>query len=105
MRGTGRRRAGEDNVRLRAEAELRERQIAWHRSRLRELGQGLRTWRARAQIAEGRLDAADELIQRQVEQLMERDSRIDRLQRQLKSDAVRTQEIPVVTAAELAGGA
>ena len=102
MRGKGRRRAGEDNMRLRKEAELREGRLAWYRNRLRVIGHQMRTWRARAEIAEGRLAAADQLIQRQVKQLMERDAEIDRLQRQLKADAVRTQEIPIVTAAELA---
>jgi|tagenome__1003787_1003787.scaffolds.fasta_scaffold20630824_2 hypothetical protein len=101
MGGTGKRRAGEDNVRLRHEAALRENRLAWYRSRLRDVGGQMRTWRARAEIAEGRLGAADQLIGRQVLQLMERDAEIDRLQRQLKADTVRTQEIPVVTAAQL----
>ena len=104
----GKRRAGPDNDRLRHEAELREQRLSWYRGRLRVIGEQMRTWRARAEVAEvqlaaveGRLRAADQLIQRQVSQLMERDSAIDRLQRQLKADVVRTQPIQVVTDAEL----
>ena len=100
--GRGKRRAGPDNVRLRAENQLLEGRLAWYQDRLRVINGSHRTLRRRAEIAEARLAAADQLIRRQTAQLMERDSLIDELQRQLKADTVRTQPIPVVTAAELA---
>lgn len=100
--GRGKRRAGPDNIRLRAENELLEGRLAWYRHRLRVINGLHRTLRRRAEIAEARLIAADQLIQRQTRQLMDRDAWIDELQRQLKADTVRTQPIPVITAADLA---
>lgn len=102
MRGRGKRRAGEDNVRLRQENKLLEARLAWYRSRLRAVGGQSRTLRSRAEIAEGRLAAAELLIQRQVEQLMERDSRVARLTRQLQATGDDTVETPIPTAAQLA---
>ncbi|NUP18345.1 MAG: hypothetical protein HOZ81_20130 [Streptomyces sp.] len=101
MRGTGRRRAGEDNVRLRKELADTRDDNAWYKRRLRDVAARCRAARARAEIAEGQLLLAQQLIHRQTAQLMERDSAIDRLQRQLKADVVRTQPIQVVTEAEL----
>jgi hypothetical protein len=102
MRGTVRRRAGEDNVRLRKELADARDDTAWHRRRLMAVTARCRALQARFEITDGQLLLAEQLIQRQTAQLMERDSEIDRLQRQLKADAVRTQEIPVATVAELA---
>lgn len=101
IRGTGRRRAGEDNVRLRKELAATRDDNAWYKSRLRAVTAKYRASRAQAEIAQGELLRAEQLIQRQTEQLMQRDSQIDALQRQLKADTVRTQEIPVITKAEL----
>ena len=100
--GRGKRRAGEDNVRLRAEIQLLEGRLAWYRGRLRALSTSNRTLRARAEIAEGRLAASEQLVQRQVEQLMERDTRIARLTKQLQATGEDTVEMPIPTAAELA---
>jgi chromosome segregation ATPase len=101
IRGTGRRRAGEDNVRLRRQVTNLRDDLAWYRRRLKDVTAKCRAYKAQAEIAQGELLLAEQLIQRQTEQLMQRDSQIDQLQRQLKADAVRTQEIPVVTEAEL----
>jgi hypothetical protein len=102
MRGTGRRRAGEDNLRLRKELADARDDGAWYRRRLRDVTARCRALQARVEITDGRLVLAEQLIQRQVMQLMERDAEIERLHRQLQADVVRTQEIPVVTATELA---
>ena len=102
MRGTGRRRAGEDNIRLRREIETVRADLTWYQRRLKAAAARCRALAAQAEIADGQRVLAEQLVQRQVMQLMERDAEIERLSRQLKADAVRTQEIPVVTAAELA---
>lgn len=102
MRGTGRRRASEDNVRLRKELADARDDSAWYKRRLMDVTARCRALKAQAEIADGQRVLAEQLIQRQVQQLMERDTEIDRLQRQLKADAVRTQEIPVVKPAEMA---
>jgi hypothetical protein len=101
-RGTGRRRAGEDNIRLRREIETVRADLTWYQRRLKAATARCRALAAQAEIADGQRVLAEQLIQRQVMQLMERDAEIERLHRQLKADAVRTQEIPIVTAAELA---
>lgn len=103
MRGNGRRRAGADNKVLRLKLANLTDDLAWYRRRLMTTTACCRALKAQAEIADGQRVLAEQLIQRQVQQLMERDSEIERLQRQLKADAVRTQEIPVVTEAELAG--
>lgn len=102
MRGTGRRRAGEDNKRLRRQVSDLGDDLAWYRRRLMDVTAKSRAYKAQAEIAQGELLLANQLTQRQTAQLMERDALIDQLQRQLKADTVRTQEIPVVIAAELA---
>ena len=102
MRGTGRRRAGEDNVRLRDRNRDLADDLAWHRGRLRAVTARCRALRAQLEITDGQRVLAEQLIQRQVLQLMERDAEIERLQRQLKADVVRTQPIPVLDASELA---
>jgi len=101
MRGTGRRRAGEDNVRLRRQVTNLRDDVTWYRRRLMDVAAKCRAYRAQAEIAQGELLLAEQLIQRQTQQLMQRDSQIDELQRQLKADTVRTQPIPVVDQAEL----
>jgi hypothetical protein len=100
--GRGRRRAGPDNDRLRAENRLLEGRLAWYRGRLRTLSAQSRTLRARAEIAEGRLAKTEQLVQRQVAQLMDRDSRIAELERLVKTSADDTVEMPIPTAAQLA---
>lgn len=102
MRGTGRRRAGADNKVLRLKlADLAD-DLAWYRRRLMAVTAKCRAYKAQAEIAQGELLLANQLTQRQTAQLMERDAQIDQLQRQLKADTVRTQEIPVIKSAEMA---
>ncbi|MER8004823.1 hypothetical protein [Streptomyces sp. NPDC094149] len=102
IRGHGRRRAGEDNVRLRRQvANLRE-DLTWYRRRLMDVTAKYRACKAQAEIAQGELLLANQLTHRQTAQLMERDALINQLQRQLKADTVRTQEIPVIDRADLA---
>lgn len=105
MFSKGKRRAGPDNVRLRQEAEIRERRIVWYRTRLRSIGEDNRTLKSRAEIAdgrraaaEGRLKAADELIERQAKVLAARNARIADLEREL---AERTVEMPLPARPEL----
>jgi chromosome segregation ATPase len=99
----GRRRAGEDNVRLRQQlANLRD-DLAWYRARLREVtaryrAARYRAARARAEIADGQRILAEQLIQRQVQQLMVRDSEIEELRRQLKAASEDTVETPLPAA-------
>lgn len=101
IRGRGRRRAGEDNIRLRKDlADARE-DAAWYKRRLIAVTARCRALAAQAEIADGQRVLAEQLMQQQVQLLIERDTLIDQLQRQLKADVVRTQEIPVVTDAEL----
>lgn len=101
-RGTGRRRAGADNVVLRLKLANLTDDLAWYRCRLMAVTARCRALTAQAEISDGQRVLAEQLIQRQVRQLMERDSQIEQLQRRLKADVVRTQPIPIVTEAELA---
>ncbi len=57
---------------------------------------------AQAEIADGQRLLAEQLVERQVMQLMERDSLIEQLRRQLKAASDDTVEVPIPTAAELA---
>lgn len=102
MRGTGRRRAGADNVRLRQKVANLTDDLAWYRSRLMAVTARCRALQAQAEIADGRLVLAEQLIQRQVAQLMERDSRIAELERLAKAASDDTVETPIPTAAHLA---
>lgn len=103
--GRGKRRAGPDNVRLREQLKLREADILWYRGRLLEAARKTRAWRARAEVAEGRLLAKEQQLQRQVRQLMERDTELVKLRRQLKAASDSTVEMPVVTKQQLATAA
>jgi hypothetical protein len=94
----GRRRAGEDNVRLRARVQVLGDDLAWYRTRLREVTARYRAARARAEIADGQRVLAEQLIQRQVQQLMARDSEIEELRRQLKAASEDTVETPLPAA-------
>lgn len=91
----GRRRAGEDNVRLRARLQVLSDDLAWYRARLRAVTARYRAARARAEIADGQRVLAEQLIQRQVQQLMARDSEIEHLRRQLKAASDDTVETPI----------
>lgn len=102
MRGSGRRRAGEDNVRLRQRIRVLADDLAWYRRRLMTVTAQCRAFKAQAEIADGQRVLAEQLIQRQVMQLMERDAENDQLRRQLKAASDDTVEVPIVTEAELA---
>ena len=91
----GRRRAGEDNIRLRARLQALTDDLAWYRCRLREVTARYRAARAQAEIADGQRVLAEQLIHRQVQQLMTRDSEIEELRRQLKAASEDTVETPI----------
>jgi chromosome segregation ATPase len=103
--GRGKHRASADNKRLR-QLRREDRQYIRHcHERFAELGCKVRYWRARAEVAEGRLQAKEQQLQQQVQQLMARDTELETLRRQLKAasdDTVETQ-IPKLPKPELAG--
>lgn len=97
IRGSGRRRAGEDNMRLRQKNSDLTDDIAWYRGRLMAVAARNRALAAQAEIADGERVLAE---QRAQQRLMERDKEIERLRRQLRAAADDTVEVPIVTAAE-----
>lgn len=101
-RGRGRRRAGEDNIRLRRKLACLTDDLAWYRRRLMTVTARCRALTAQAEIADGQRLLAEQLVERQVMQLMERDSLIEQLRGQLKAASDDTVEVPIPTAAELA---
>jgi hypothetical protein len=101
MRGTGKRRAGEDNVRLRRKVAHLTDDLAWHRRRLMAVTARCRALTAQAEIADGQRVLAEQLIQRQVMQLMALDSENEELRRQLKAASTDTVETPAPTTAQL----
>ncbi|WP_217235409.1 hypothetical protein [Streptomyces sp. AC555_RSS877] len=101
MPGRGKRRAGPDNKVLRAKLANLTDDLDWYRVRLRAVTARCRALAAQAEIADGQRVLAEQLIQRQVGQLMERDSRIEELQRLVKVATDDTVETPIPTAAQL----
>lgn len=101
----GKRRAGPDNDRLRHELKLTEGRVTWYRGRLRVVSEQYRTMRARAEIAEGRLQQSEQLLERQVSQLQAKDSRIAELERLTQAAGEDTVQMPIPAAPELAGAA
>jgi chromosome segregation ATPase len=105
MFGKGKHRAGPENGRLRHELKLAEGRIAWYRGRLLMVGKKNRALETRAEVAEGRLAAADQLIESQAKRLAEREARIGELEEQMGlscEDTVQT-PIPALPEPELAG--
>ncbi|MFJ7895968.1 hypothetical protein [Streptomyces anthocyanicus] len=102
LRGNGKRRAGADNQVLRRRLADAADDVAWHRARLRAVTARCRALTAQAEIADGQRVLAEQLIQRQVQQLMERDSRIAELERLVKVATDDTVEIPIPAAVQLA---
>jgi hypothetical protein len=98
--GTGSRRAGEQNAELRRNRAADREYIDWCHERFRELGAQNRALKARAEIADGLLVQAEQLVHRQAGQLSERDSRIADLEQQLKANGETTVEIPLPEPAE-----
>ncbi|KAB1146764.1 hypothetical protein F7R91_14385 [Streptomyces luteolifulvus] len=91
----GKHRAGPDNARLRQLRREDRQYIRYCHERFAELGQRVRYWRARAEVAEGRLQAKEQQLQRQTEQLMARDTELETLRRQLKAASDDTVETPI----------
>ncbi|MFF4346749.1 hypothetical protein [Streptomyces sp. NPDC001530] len=105
MIGRGKHRAAADNKRLR-QLRREDRQYIRHcHERFAELGCKVRYWRARAEVAEGRLQAKEQQLQQHVEQLMARDSELVKLRGQLKAASDDTVETPIpkLPEPELAG--
>lgn len=102
MRGTGRRRAGEDNVRLRLKLASAKDDLDWYRIRLRAVTARCRALQAQTEIVDGQRVLAEQLIQRQVGQLMALDSENQELRRQLKAASDDTVEVPVPAEIQLA---
>lgn len=102
MRGPGKRRAGEDNVRLRLKLTNLTDDLAWYRRRLMDVTARCRAATARAEIADGERVLAEQLVARQVAQLMALDSENEELRRQLKAASDDTAEIPIPAAIQLA---
>lgn len=102
MRGTGRRRAGEDNVLLRRRVANLTDDLDWYRVRLKAVTARCRALRAQAEIADGQRVLAEQLIARQTAQLIALDAENERLRRQVKAASDDTVETPIVTAAQLA---
>jgi hypothetical protein len=93
--GNGKRRAGPDNDRLRAENTLLEGRLAWYRGRLRVISAQNRTLRARAEIADGHLAAA---VQKHRTELKRVADELAELKRRTDD----TVEVPIPAAADLA---
>jgi chromosome segregation ATPase len=101
IRGTGRRRAGEDNIRLRQRVANLTDDLAWCRSRLMAVTARCRALQAQAEIADGERMKAEQLVARQTAQLMERDSRIAELERLVQAASDDTVEMPVLSPKQL----
>ena len=99
--GTGRRRAGADNVRLRAKMRNLRDDLAWYQVRLKAATARARALQAQAEIVdvERLLDA--QLIYRQTAELAALHEENEQLRRRLAANDD-TVETPIVTAAELA---
>lgn len=95
MGGTGKRRAGADNIRLRNQLANLKDDCDWYRRRLMDVTARYRAARAQAEIADGQRQLAEQLVARQVAQLMERDSRIAELERLVKAASDDTVETPI----------
>ncbi|MCX5365865.1 hypothetical protein OG864_45025 [Streptomyces sp. NBC_00124] len=100
--GTGRRRAGADNVRLRAKMRNLRDDLAWYQVRLKAATARARALQAQAEIVdvERLLDA--QLIYRQAAELAALHEENKELRRRLAASSDDTVETPIVTAAELA---
>ena len=105
--GTGRRRAGEDNVRLRQENVRLRREVAtvrsdlaWYRNRLMAITARCRALTAQAEITSGERLLDQQLIHRQTTALQQKNQRIAELERLIQVSSEDTQQIPIVTAAE-----
>lgn len=95
----GKHRAVADNKRLREQRREDRQYIRWCHGRFAELGRQVRSWKARAEVAEGRLQAKEQQLQQHVDQLMARDTQLVQLRRQLKAASDDTVEVPIVAAA------
>jgi len=98
----GKHRAGPDNKRLRQLRREDRQYIRWCHERFAELGRQVRSFKARAEVAEGRLQAKEQQLQWHVDQLMARDIEVVELRRRLKAASDDTVEVPVPKLPELA---
>jgi hypothetical protein len=98
--GTGRRRAGADNVRLRRRVANLLDDREWYRRRLMAVTANCRALKAQAEIADGERLLDQQLIHRQTTALQQKNARIAELERLIQVSGEDTQQIPIVTAAE-----
>lgn len=94
-RTKGKHRAGPEHGRLRQELKLAEGRIAFFRGRLQAVSTQNRTLKARAEIAEGRQQQAEAIVERQVAQLQQRDARIAELERLIETSGEDTVQTPI----------
>jgi hypothetical protein len=102
MRGSGRRRAGEDNVRLRQRLANLTEDLAWHRRRLMAVTARARALQAQAEIVDGERLLDQQLIYRQATQLEALNAENEELRRRLQAGNDETVETPIITAEQLA---
>ena len=103
MRGTGKRRAGEDNVRLRAKVRNLRDDLDWYKRRLKAVTARSRALQAQAEIVDGERLLDQQLIYRQATQLEALNAENEELRRRLQAGNDETVETPIVTAEQLAG--
>jgi hypothetical protein len=102
MRGTGRRRAGQDNVLLRLKvANLRD-DLNWYRGRLKAVTARSRALQAQVEIQGGERLLDKQLIYRQAAVLAALNEENEELRRRLQAGSDDTVETPIPTAAQLA---
>lgn len=102
MSGTGRRRAGEDNVLLRIKVRNLRDDLDWYKRRLKAVTARARALQAQAEIRDGERLLDMQLIYRQAAQLADLNQENEELRRRLTASSDDTVEVPIVTAAELA---
>ena len=102
MRGTGKRRAGEDNVRLRAKVRNLRDDLDWYRARLKAVTARSRALQAQAEIVDGERLLGQQLIYRQAAELAALNAENEELRRRLQAGNDETVETPIITAEQLA---
>lgn len=103
MRGTGRRRAGEDNVLLRAKVRNLRDDLDWYRGRLKAVTARSRALQAQTEIVDGERLLDQQLIYRQTAQIAALAEENEELRRRLRAGNDETVETPIITAEQLAG--
>ena len=103
MRGTGKRRAGEDNVLLRAKMRSLRDDLDWYKRRLKAVTARARALQAQAEIVDGERLLDQQLIYRQAAELAALNAENEDLRRRLRAANDETVETPILTAEQLAG--